>query len=339
MRLICPHCMSGVTVPDDTAGKDATCPNCSKTFPTPARYTAEVAALDPPTTEVTPIGGAPEVAPMPRTVPAQQPPAPPGYVPPAPVPPPVPGSGFLPPAPAEVPPMAGYTKARGITISPKVVAWLPAVFFVLALFLTFFPWVGTHIGGHTVYSQGPWRAMFGYVNKNSGLEAVAPPGTIGWTDKVRSDWLLMLPFLLLLLLTTALALAERGVGAFGPDKIPPLAKIWPVRHTVIAALGVAAVALVVIQSLNGFGLERAVRQVVREDPLVVQVREAAKDNEAKRIVADQVEEQVLARFNLSRTTAMHLAVSFTVLGALMALGVLILERRGNKPPPKLLLHY
>ena len=201
-----------------------------------------------------PPSSTPDIAPMPSSVPAQALPAPPGYVPPAP-----PGSGFLPPAPAqaEVPQLAGYTKTMGFTISPKVVAWLPAVFFTLALVLTFFPWVGTHIGGHTVYSQGPSRAVFGYVNKNTGLEVVAPAGTVGWTEeKVHGDWALMVPFLLLLIAATALALADRGFHSLDPRKIPPFAKIWPIRHTVIAALGVAAVTLVVIQSLNGFGLER-----------------------------------------------------------------------------------
>ena len=334
MRLICPHCMSGVTVPDDTAGKDATCPNCGKTFPTPARYSAQV-AVEPPLSTTTPV--VPDPAPMPSSVPAQAPPAPPGYVPPAP-----PGSGFLPPASAQAEgsQLGGYTKTMGFTISPKVVAWLPAVFFTLAFVLTFFPWVGTHIGGHTVYSQGPWRAIFGYVNTNPGLEAVAPAGTIGWTEeKVHGDWALMVPFLLLLIAAMALALADRGFQSLDPRKVPPLAKIWPVRHTVIAALGVAAVTLVVIQSLNGFGLERGARQVVRENPALKAEREAAQGNEAKLIAVKQKEEQELAKFGLGRTTAMHVAVLLTVLGSLAALGTIVLDRRGNKPPPKLLLHY
>lgn len=336
MRLICPHCMSGVTVPDDTAGKDATCPHCNKSFPTPARYAPQVSP-DPPTPELTPTSGplALEVTP---SAPAQAPSAPPGYV----APPPVPPSGFLPPPPTvggQIPVAAGYAKAIGFTISPKVVAWLPAVFFTSAFLLTFFPWVGTYLGGHLVYSQGPWRALFGYVNVNRGLEVVAPAGTIGWTDKVRSDWLLMLPFLLLLISAMMLALADRGFRSFDPRNVPPLAKFWPVRHTVIAALGVAAVTLIVIQSLNGFGLERAVHQVVREDPELAKAREEAKGDEAKLIAVNQKEELALVKFNLGRTTAMHLAVLFTVIGSLAALGTIVLERRGDKPPPKLLLHY
>src|SRR5690349_13504042 len=116
MRLICPHCMSGVTVADDAAGKEATCPNCGKTFPTPARYSAAVVpdagvgavagAIDPGRSTPHPE---PVSAPAPRPVPeaasavattgaatAQTPAAPPGYVPPAPAgAPPVDSSGFL----------------------------------------------------------------------------------------------------------------------------------------------------------------------------------------------------------------------------------------------------
>ena len=68
-------------------------------------------------------------------------------------------------------------------------------------------------------------------------------------------------------------------------------------------------------------------------------REEAKGNEAKLIAVNQKEEQELAKFGLGRTTWMHLAVLFTVIGSLAALGTIVLDRRGTKPPPKLLLHY
>ncbi|MBM3983136.1 MAG: thioredoxin, partial [Planctomycetes bacterium] len=55
MRLICPHCMSGVSVPDDAAGKDAPCPSCGRSFPTPARYAPEVAPAPAPAPVPPPI--------------------------------------------------------------------------------------------------------------------------------------------------------------------------------------------------------------------------------------------------------------------------------------------
>ncbi len=329
MRLICPHCMSGVTVSDDTAGKEATCPNCGKQFPTPARYSAavvpEVPASAPPL---------PEVAPMPTTVPPV-PPTPPGFVPPATVAP----SGFLPPTivgSAEVPVVVGYTRSRGITISPQVVSWLPAVLLLFAMVFTFFPWVGSYAGGSAVYSQRPWGAMFGAVSRNFGLEkAVTIPA--GWLDKVRSDWELMVPYLLLLILATALAWADRGLHAFDPRNIPPLAKVWPHRQTVICTLAVFAFALAFLQVTNGFGMERAIRKQVAED-FAAKREQAANSPSANDRIEYEVG-QAYGQFNLERTTWMYLALLFNLFAVFGVIARLILDRRGNKPPPKILLHY
>jgi hypothetical protein len=332
MRLICPHCMSGVTVPDDTAGKEAVCTNCGKSFPTPPRYPASVVPDPAPA-----AAGSLEPA---RSTPHPDSPAdntpPPGYVPPEPA---SDGSGFLPTAPAQTPTPGGYTKSRGITFRPDVALWLPALFLTAALLLTFFPWVGSYFGGHAIYSQGPGSAMVGATNPNTGLESVAPPHMVGWSKKASSDWLLMVPFLLTLLLATLLALLDRALGSGATGRVPPLAKVWPHRHTVIAILAVVALSLVVIQSLTGFRIERSARQTARESPAVVKEREEAQGIEWKLARADYYAEQELKRFDLERTIWMHLAVLCLALGTLAAIGAILLERRGNKPPPKLLLHY
>ena len=330
MRLICPHCMSGVTVSDDAAGQEAACPNCGKSFPTPARYSAAVVPEAPAPTRV------PEVAPMPAVVPSQvQPVPPPGLVPPA----PVAQSGFLPPASAvaaEAPAPVGYARSCGITISPHVVSWLPAVLLLLTLALTVFPWVGSYAGGSAVYSQRPWGAMFGAVSRNFGLEkAVIIPA--GWMDKVRSDWELMLPYLLLLILATVLAWADRGMHALDPRKIPPLAKIWPHRQTVICVLAGFAFVLAILQVSNGFGMERAIRKQVAEK--FAKAREEAAGSQEKHERIEYEVEIEYKTYNLERTTWMYLALLFNLLAVLAVVARLILDRRGNKPPPKLLLHY
>jgi len=329
MRLICPHCMSGVTVSDDAAGKEATCPNCGKQFPTPARYSAAVVPELPVSVPPPP----PEVAPMPAAVPPPAPPAPPpGFVPPAP-------SGFLLPAPtgsAEVPAPAGYTRSFGITISPHVVSWLPAVLLLLSLVFTCFPWVGSYAGGSAVYSQRPWGAIFGAVSRNFALEkAVAIPA--GWLDKVRWDWELMVPYLLLLILATALAWADRGLHAFDPRNIPPLAKVWPHRQTIICALAGFAFLLALLQVTNGFGMERAIRNQVAES--FADRREKTANSPSEQKTIDWEVEQTYAKFNLERTTWMYLALLFNLFAVLGVIARLILDRRGNKPPPKILLHY
>ncbi len=342
MRLICPHCMSGVVVSDDAAGTEATCPKCGKSFPTPARYAAAVVPDAGESSSAPPAPPPPTPSPTPApTVPP--PSAPPGYV--SPPPPPAtsqrPSDGFLPP-PATVSAPAGYTKSIGFTLSPRVIAWLPVVFLTLTFALTMSPWVSVDIAG-TLYSQGPWGAMFRKHNPNRALERLVPPETIVPDEKLPGDWLLMLPYLLLLILAMVLAWADRLLQSVDPQKFPPpVAKIWPSRHLIIAGLSVAAVVLVFVQSMKGFGLERAVRQVVRENPTLVDERKAAEASEAKEArlrVVEYKEELELAKFNLSRTIWMHLAVLCNALAAFAVLGYITLEKRGDKPPPKVMLHY
>ena len=334
MRLICPHCMSGVTVPDDAAGKDATCPNCGKSFPTPSRYSAEVV---PDAASAIAAGASASAHSEPVTASADRPTPPPGFVPPqAPSPPPVAPSGFLPPAHAETPTLAGYTRSRGLTLSPAVIAWLPAVLLTLTILFTAFPWVGCYAGGSAVYSQQPWRAMFGSVSRNFPLEkAVTIPK--GWLDKVRSDWELMVPYLLFLILVTALAWADRGLKTLDPRKIPPLAKVWPHRQTVMLALAALTFTLSLIQVFNGFGMERAIRKQLSDE--FAGRREKAVNSPAAIAQLDYEEEQEYAKFNLERTTWLYLALVCNALAVVAMLMWLILERRGNKPAPRIVLHY
>ncbi|QJW93675.1 zinc ribbon domain-containing protein [Frigoriglobus tundricola] len=332
MRLICPHCMSGVTVPDDAAGKEATCSNCGKSFPTPARYAAtvvpEVPAVAGPIDPVR-TSPHPEPPPMSSTVP---PVAPPGYVPPA--PPPTP-DGFLTPAASAGPVQAGYAHSFGITISPHVVSWLPAALLLFVMVFTFFPWVGCYSGGVPVYSQRPWTAVYGSVSPNFELEdAVSIPP--GWQNKVSSDWPLMVPYLVLLLLATALAWADRGLHAFDPRKIPPLARVWPHRQTIVCVLATLAFLLAALQVSNGFGMERAIRKQVGEEFTAKQ--QLTTEPHQKEKLAWRIDQEYY-RYKLERTTWMYLALLFNLFAALAVILRLGLDRRGPKPPPKILLHY
>src|SRR5437868_1794051 len=99
MKLFCPHCLKPITVPDEAAGTDTTCPECGKSFPAPARYNPVVNVEPPP------------VAPVPPT-PLPQPVPPPGLVPSAPADAPPPGlvPTVLAPQPQFPPTPAGYTR-------------------------------------------------------------------------------------------------------------------------------------------------------------------------------------------------------------------------------------
>jgi hypothetical protein len=329
-KLFCPSCMKPVTVPDDFAGREVTCPSCGKVFDAPAKYTptvlGEVAPL--PTPSPPP---APEPTPMTPDVTAERTAPPPGFVPPIPT---TPAAVSVAP---DAPPMpAGYTRARGLAFNPRVIAWLPAILLVVTLLATFGPWVGMYLGGYPVYSQGPWSAMVGAVNPN--LEFAQRMEASGaWVDKVTSDWELMVPFLLALLLATVLALAERGFTRLDPRRIPPLAGVWKYRQLLIVVLATLAFALVLIHVINGFGMERAIRQTVSEQ--FAAERAAAKGSRAAEATVQYKQEQAIAKYNLERTSFFYIGLAANLLAVLAMLAHLRLERRGDKPPPRLVIQY
>lgn len=337
MKLICPHCMKPVPVADDFTGQQVTCPSCMKSFDAPARYIPAVLSpptpAPPPSSEPNP-SPPPEPPKMSSEPAADQPPPPPGLVPPT--PPPVPPQQVAQSGSPPLPPLSpGYTRERALTVAPKLMMWLPPILLTLTLLLTFFPWVASHTGGATVQSQSAWGAMFGGISRNFALEESTGWST-GWIDSLHSDWELLIPFILALLVATAFAWADRGFHSLDPRNIPPLAKLWPWRKLLIVVLAGLAWLLLLIQSLNGFGMERALKQSV-VDQFQKQRDEAA--SRAERAKVENRQDQTYAAFNVEHTTWLHLALTFTLLATLAELARMGLDRRGNKPPPRFVIQY
>ena len=345
-KLLCPHCTKLVAVPDDAAGRETTCPECGKPFPVPARYNPVVAADPLPTRGLT-SPGSPVVPPPPEplpmsTAPPDRPAPPPGLVPPAP-----PSTALEPPLPPTPPVPSvplGYTRSIGFNISPKGVAWLPAVGLSLILALTLFNWAGSYIGGTPLWAQGAWRALAGTVDRNYKLEVATkeqlkdlPPVL----DKVKSDWEVMLPYLVLLILAAVLAWAERLVATLDRNRLPKwlrwVTAIWPYRIPLLAGLSVLLLVLLASQWAAGFGLERAMRAAVAEkfEPQ----RKAAANSPADLDTIKHSEEQELARYDLEHTTWFYLAVALHVLVVAAMVTRAGLDARGNKPPPRFVLQY
>jgi hypothetical protein len=343
MKLICPHCMKSVPVPDDFTGREVTCPSCEKSFEAPARYTPAVLpdpAPAPPIPTPSPPPEPPKMTPEPPPAPPAPPPPPPGYAPP-PVPPPAPAAEAqpLPPIPT------GYTRARGFTISPTVVGWVPLVCLVSILVLTMFTWVGMYFAGQPVLSQGAWRAMFGTVHQDRELLLLVPPEKKAWLDQMRgkNDWALMLPYLGAVIVATILAGADRFFGR-APDPYrwpPPLKwvpeKLWPYRSAIVGSLAALALLLLVVQMSRGFGMERAIHQSV-DERFAAQWEEAA-GSAQKRFEVEILKERELATFQLQRTTWLELVVVLHVLALLAIAGKFLLDRRGDKPSPRVVFQY
>ncbi|MCX7702107.1 MAG: hypothetical protein N2039_14620, partial [Gemmataceae bacterium] len=91
---------------------------------------------------------------------------------------------------------------RGISIplSSDYARWVPPVLLGLVVLLTlFFDWNGAFPGGHAVYTQGAFRALFGRIYIDPDGENVfkanpvkPPEGQVPLKDQVRSNLLLLL---------------------------------------------------------------------------------------------------------------------------------------------------
>lgn len=267
---------------------------------------------------------------MSSEIPSARPPLPPGLV--APSAAPLTSSSAAPAV--DVP--AGYHRTHTVVVSPKMFIWTPVILFTIAFICTFFPWVGTTIGGNMVDSQGPWRAMFGGVNRNYELEKVMGLPS-GWLDHVKSNWELLLPGLLCLVVAVVLAWADRLQPQINWRMTPAMQRAWVWRHTLTAAFGAAAFALIICQMSYGFGLQRAVQKVVTDR--FADQRAAVAGSPSRQWDLDYLEEQEYDKFNLIHTFWPYLGLTCLALAVLAILCRLGLERRGTRPPPRLVLQY
>lgn len=340
MILLCPGCR-GLVEPAAEGGK-LRCPKCQHEFAAPQRYEPEVlrggvGGMGASGAATASVSGVPSAAGGGMVPPVAPPPI---------VPPPVAsgpaasvavgsgtiGSGAVPPP--EVP--AGYTRSLTLTVAPGLLRWCPAVLLPLTLLCTFFPWVAMSIGGSTVYAQGPWRAIFGSVYANAELVQVSQ-WPVEWVERVQPDAALVLPALILLILAVLVAWADQGLGTVDFRKIPPLVRFWPWRRTILLAASAAALVLLALQTWRGWGLERALHRAV--DERFAQEWNEAQPNPVHLALVEYKIEQELRRYNLGHTWAQWLGLASLALSVLALAATLALERRGPRPPPRLVIQY
>jgi hypothetical protein len=224
-----------------------------------------------------------------------------------------------------------------------VLAWIPAVCLTLILLLTFFPWVGSYVGSTAVYSQNAWRALAGMPYVNLQLEDAMKAERAWPTDvlnRVQKNWEL-LPYILALLLALTIAWAERLVASLDRSRMPPqlrwVTSIWPYRIPIVAGLATVTLLLLLIQMASGFGLERAAERVVSEKFAAERAQNAS--DPAKLVRISYKEQEELARFKLEHTTWLYLALLLNILVVLAMIVRAWLDRRGNKPPPRIVFQY
>ena len=325
-KLFCPSCMKPVAVPDDFAGREITCPSCNKVFEAPAKYTPTVIAEPPPAPpSPKPLPPPPpEPKPMSSDAIANRPTPPPGLVPP------MPASG---PAPATALP-AGYTRARSYTIHPVVIAWLPAVLLVVTLICTFASGWGCMSAGIRPIRRGR--------GARCRLAQPQPAPRCDDADAGRLEH--PLPFRL----ATDGPLPDRPDprhrAGTGGSRLPfarsaphsALAGIWKWRKLAILLFAATAFALAFSQVLYGFGLERAIRETVAEKYARSGPRRRAMLSNWRRCSTGRIRSSPSTTSN-GRPGCMWrwCAISWPCSRCLPTPP----ERRGDKPPPRLVLQY
>jgi hypothetical protein len=325
MRQVCPHCAKTVEL-DDAAG-DAPCPGCGQPIRVPTTYAV---AVDPAAVKPTP---------PPPPVAAATPPAPPPVraANPLPAPPP----GFALPTQAIIPPSAGYASSFPVALSPTAMPWLVAGGFTLIFLLWPFPWAGSYPGGLTAYTQSLWGSLGNGFSTVTAVEQEFKQES-PLEKAVRSDWWLVLPYMAIVVLGLALAWADRFVTA--PDfayRVGPLgtvrALVWPRRPVILLGLAGGSLLLFAVVSARGLGLEAAMKTVATarhaEELGRADLTSADREKLQTRIALDH------ARFGKANGQAWWLAglAHLTVVGA--AALYVGLERRGNSPPPRVVVEW
>ena len=235
---------------------------------------------------------------------------------------------------------SGYTQACSVSLLPHVLDWVPVVCFSLILFLTLFSWVGIYPGGYKAYSQSPWLAISGSISTDRFAEEVLKKET-NLKALTSSNWILLIPYLIGLLVTTVLAWADRFVTMAHVQtltgKLAFLSRIWPHRFPLLAGLSVALLLLLLLQLQMGFGLETAVKQMATET--LAGERDAAGSNSAALDKVAVKEGQELGKYQPQGTYYLSLAVIAHFVAVLAAGARFWLNRRGTKPLPKLTMNW
>jgi hypothetical protein len=323
MRVFCPNCSEPINIADDLAGKQTSCPQCHASFTAPALFSQTASATTAPAASVTsapPTNSAPSAsssfgaAPPATSVPPPEPPAPSG------------------------PPLI-RSRAIGFSVSPEIIQWIAPIALGLCILLTFFSWNGAYPGGHPVYTQGPWRALFGGMSTDRVGDRVVgwnqpkqPEGKQRLEETVSANFLMWL-FLPLLFVTFAVAVISAAYPWL-PIQVPPnVAPLLPWRMLVVAGLTALITAILALQSARGFGLENALKQRIKAEAKEIEKPpEAPTDEDIQKWEIREGME--FSRLNVRETCALRLVFYLQIFAVIGALLTYTMTRRTNRPAPR-----
>jgi hypothetical protein len=240
-----------------------------------------------------------------------------------------------------------HTGKFSIFINPRVVQYIPAVLLVLVFLLSFFPWVGIRPGGVWLDSQSGWQAAFASVSspentkkfswfkvdehKGAGL-----PHTLTGKAQVPGFGALAFFYLLLLLVNVAVAVAVAALPYFQAKVPQTVLQYLPWRWTAVAVVTLVTFALLLLQSAVGFRLERNANEAVSKvsQDLEKTWKEVRPASEAQDIEVEAAIFRGTHQQGIVRTFWYGCAFWFHFLALVFAFLVMLMEVRGQRPPPR-----
>jgi hypothetical protein len=221
-----------------------------------------------------------------------------------------------------------------LTLRRTTVRWLAPGALVLVFLLAFFPWLTVAPNGNRVCTQTGWQAAFGggfstdpLGDRVLGAEAALNP------HRGVNVWLLF--FFILLILTAALAIADRvltGRQVTIPDIIRP---VWPQRQLIVAGLCAAMFLLLLLPIFFGFGLESAVAAAAEAAVPPVQATVAKPEPTTTDLKERDLRRDVeVAKYGLDRTFWLGLAVAVQAVALIGAGMTRWLDLHPNAPDPR-----
>ncbi|MFN4261904.1 MAG: hypothetical protein ACK4RK_21700 [Gemmataceae bacterium] len=315
MNLLCPICQKMLQVSDQFAGQLMKCPLCGGSFTVPTLPPAPGAAAPPPPTPTTPP-------------PVPGPPAGAGHAatPSPAAPEPVKSASVSAPAPT------GYTHSRTCVVNPRVLPWVILGSLVLIFILMFFPWVGMYPAGVGVGSQNAWEVAFGMFSCDTEWESVVGFQCDNPDNQPGLSVFVLFYVLLFLLLLIPLAVASTLIKLMPIKLPPPVMALLPWRSALVAGLAALGLLFLLFQLLLGFSLSNKIEEVSEK------AVEAQRKTDKKELV-DFRKGQRLAQFNVQTTTWLRLVLLLNVIVIAGAGLDFWLERRGDKPLPRMDVHW
>jgi hypothetical protein len=240
---------------------------------------------------------------------------------------------------------AGYRHTLPLTVSPRVLRWVPPVSLILVLILSFFNWAGLYPGGYGLFTQNGWQTAFGSWSpdkllKEKGIQGGSVMGrfyeveddTIMLKDDKPGASVLMIFVIILLCIAVLLGIAFIVFNLLPPRTAPfiDVLKAW--QGLILGGLALLMFLFLVIELLIGFNSERVVAKVV--DERFKTAREEA-DTPEKKTVLEVARGASLDALGLRHTFWFRLAFWLIFIAALCGFLEFWGTRRGNRPLPKL----